>query len=506
VKYLNWDNIMLARNRVRLTLWWAIGLLLSASAGAAQAQNLETAKSSVVRIVSPTPEGKPRVGTGFVIKVEDDLAYIVTASHVVEGDPAPQVEFFARRNRLVQASVVKLEGGDPKGIALLMVRGSQNMPPGLPALAFAPSRDVQGGEEVTVIGFGQGQGDWAVIRAHITSVARDFKLDGRIEEGNSGGPVLRDWQVVALVTSVDRGFGLATPSLFVEEILTRWGVSPGARRPAPVPARAPPQATTNRYQLASAGVTVGRVTRQSEKLDLRDGRLTVSDGVQQIVGKFSMTFEQRGTTEVLAVDGGSPVKVRRQIDKASLRVQRELAGNREEQELPGPLQGKTITAARENGVWRVIDAGQELSAELPEDPSMTFDDDWGYPNEPIPVGHQWSLTPEQLGQFLGFTGLNAAGGAASFKFERIVDCGSDQCAQVAAKVRLTGFMPDGSGSQMGITLDGSGTVLRSLRDRIDREAELSGQMEMQQSAQLAGGQVRVTVSGPFTFTGQAIVK
>ena len=137
---------------------------------------------------------------------------------------------------------------------------------------------------------------------------------------------------------------------------------------------------------------------------------------------------------------------------------------------------------------------------------MTFDDDWGYPKEPIPVGHQWSLTPEQLGQFLGFTGLNAAEGAASFEFERIVDCGSDQCAQVAAKVRLTGFMPDGSGSQMGITLDGSGTVLRSLRDRIDREAELSGQMEMQQSAPLAGGQVRVTVSGPFTFTGQASVR
>ena len=258
MKYLNWDEIMLARNRERLTLWWAIGLLLSAIAGAAQAQNLEAAKSSVVRIVSPTPEGKPRVGTGFVIKVEDDLAYIVTASHVVEGDPAPQVEFFARRNRLVQASVVKLEGGDPKGIALLMVRGTQNMPPGLPALAFAPSRDVQGGEEVTVIGFGQGQGDWAVIRAHITSVARDFKLDGRIEEGNSGGPVLKDWQVVALVTSVDRGFGLATPSLFVEEILTRWGVSLGAPRPAPVPAPAPPQATTNRYQLASAGVKVGQ--------------------------------------------------------------------------------------------------------------------------------------------------------------------------------------------------------------------------------------------------------
>jgi hypothetical protein len=134
------------------------------------------------------------------------------------------VEFFTARNRRVQAEVLRLEGGDPKGIALLAVRGKDKLPPRASALPFDLNAELEGGESVTTIGFGRGQGDWAVLRAQVISVdGRDLKLDGRIEEGNSGGPVLREGKVVGLITS-QQGIGLATPVQFVSFVLKSWGI------------------------------------------------------------------------------------------------------------------------------------------------------------------------------------------------------------------------------------------------------------------------------------------
>jgi hypothetical protein len=104
------------------------------------------------------------------------------------------------------------------------VRGKDKLPPGGNALPFDLNAELEGGEEVTTIGFGRGQGDWAVLRAQVISVdGRDLKLDGRIEEGNSGGPVLRDGKVVGLITS-QKGIGLATPVQFVSFVLKSWGM------------------------------------------------------------------------------------------------------------------------------------------------------------------------------------------------------------------------------------------------------------------------------------------
>lgn len=85
---------------------------LSDSSSAPPIQEL---KQGVVNITS-TVDGKRRVGTGIIIRVETDAAYIVTASHVIEGDQHPKVSFFSRPNRPLTAKVVGLEGGDPRGL------------------------------------------------------------------------------------------------------------------------------------------------------------------------------------------------------------------------------------------------------------------------------------------------------------------------------------------------------------------------------------------------------
>lgn len=203
---------------------WLAAWLITASASA-DTPDLQRQKSAVVKVTSQL-EGNPRTGTGFIVKVEPDAVYIATASHVVEGDDAPMVEFFTARNRRVKAEIVKLEKADPKGLGLLLVRGREKIPADLAALALDTDAELEGADEVMTIGFGQGQGDWAVLKAQVVSVdGRDLKLDGRIDEGNSGGPVLKNGKVVGLITSSQRGLGLATPAQFVKFVLKSWGVS-----------------------------------------------------------------------------------------------------------------------------------------------------------------------------------------------------------------------------------------------------------------------------------------
>ena len=48
-------------------------------------------KSGVVKVVSTFDNGTRKIGTGFVIRLEKDVAYVMTASHVVEEKDVNQV-------------------------------------------------------------------------------------------------------------------------------------------------------------------------------------------------------------------------------------------------------------------------------------------------------------------------------------------------------------------------------------------------------------------------------
>ncbi len=189
------------------------------------ANDFEVLKRSVVKIRSKSPEGVAQIGTGFVVSVDDDTVYIVTASHVVEGDSSPQVEFFSARSKRVKAEVGQREGDDDRGLAYLIVRDENIAAKGVKALELKLNGKIESGQEVFVMGFGEGQGDWAVIRATIVSiVGRDIRLDGRVEAGNSGSPVIQNGQVVGVVTQVKQGFGIASPALIVNVTLQGWGI------------------------------------------------------------------------------------------------------------------------------------------------------------------------------------------------------------------------------------------------------------------------------------------
>ena len=215
-----------------LCLWVALFLT-----GDGQSQSLE---SGVVK-VSAKGEGTRKTGTGFIVRLSEDSVYIMTAAHVVEGDSQPEIEFFTRRNVAVTARIVEQEGGEERGLALLLVSGRTNLPAGLEVPPLAPSLDVKSGDSVTAIGFPRMAGPWALIRGSIVSrQGRDIIFDGAIDEGNSGGPLIKDGQVVGLITGLSGRFGRATPAAIVRLFIEGSGVEPGqiaqpAVRAAPSP-------------------------------------------------------------------------------------------------------------------------------------------------------------------------------------------------------------------------------------------------------------------------------
>ena len=102
------------------------------------AQDIAQIKKGVVKITAQV-DGKNKIGSGIIVKLEEDHAYIVTASHVIEGDPQPNVMFFSAPHRPFRARVLGLEGGNPAGLAALLIEGK--IPPGLQADRKASCRE-----------------------------------------------------------------------------------------------------------------------------------------------------------------------------------------------------------------------------------------------------------------------------------------------------------------------------------------------------------------------------
>lgn len=203
------------------------GLLLvqlSCTATPSHAQSIEELKKGVVKITAQV-DGKTKVGTGFIVKFDSESVYIMTAAHVISGDSQPKVQFFSRQEVSARAQVKHAESGDDEtGMALLVVRGKDNVPAGLATLPLMTVARVSGGEDIMVIGHPRGAGDWAILKGSIAArQGRYLTVDANIDEGNSGGPIMHSGQVVGLIGGAQR-YGKGVTIGTVREYLEGHGV------------------------------------------------------------------------------------------------------------------------------------------------------------------------------------------------------------------------------------------------------------------------------------------
>lgn len=202
--------------------WLSIFLLLVSAAG--KAQDLSELRNGVVKISSTSVEGKRRTGTGFIVKLEANGARIVTAAHVVEGDKNPMVEFFTLPDTAFRGKVYKIDF--QTDVAVISVQGTRDLPSGLRALRLDPEPSLTVGQDVHTIGFPPSL-SWAISKPNYASRdgLRLALIGGNIDEGNSGGPVLKDGAVVAMITAAERGSGRAVPASVLGEMLKGWRIN-----------------------------------------------------------------------------------------------------------------------------------------------------------------------------------------------------------------------------------------------------------------------------------------
>ena len=128
-----------------------------------------------------------------------------------------------------------LEGGNPAGLAALLIEGK--IPPDLQALNLDQTTSIGGGEAITLIGFPRLEGSLWTVTTGTLSGRRGSALSfaGVADEGNSGGPVLFQGKVVGIVTQVGAKFNSAAPAMLARFALEGWGVrlSEEARTPPP---------------------------------------------------------------------------------------------------------------------------------------------------------------------------------------------------------------------------------------------------------------------------------
>ena len=210
-------SLMTFRMLTVLLLTWACPSLL-------WAQEIEELKRGVVKITA-TVEGKTKVGTGFIVSLEREKAYIVTAAHVVEGDPKPRVAFFPRENESVPAEVLGIEGGDPRGLAALLVK--EKIPKGLRAFSINTKTTIRGSESVTVIGFPRETATpWMVTTGTVGGrKGSDLTFSGIVGEGNSGGPLLLNGKVVGIITQMGSKISYAVPIISARFAIEGWGIA-----------------------------------------------------------------------------------------------------------------------------------------------------------------------------------------------------------------------------------------------------------------------------------------
>ncbi|MEO5742380.1 MAG: serine protease [Vicinamibacterales bacterium] len=185
---------------------------------------MEDLKASVVKIVSKAPEGQPRTGAGFIVRVDGELVHIATAAHVITGDPKPQVTFYFDKLRPVASEPRELEIDNPTaGLGYVIVR-DRAVAKQARALGWSPVMP-RGGEQILAIGFNQGAGEWGVSNGTVASVSgSDIRIDAKVDEGNSGGPIIMNGSVVGMVTSLRQGFGLAKSGIVVQSTLRGWDI------------------------------------------------------------------------------------------------------------------------------------------------------------------------------------------------------------------------------------------------------------------------------------------
>lgn len=273
----------------------------------------------------------------------------------------------------------------------------------------------------------------------------------------------------------------------------------GNERPIVPPATSAPA----RYLLAASALPKGAKVRQEEvgTLDLA-GQLTTEG--RTVPMSTAVKTQEVWEREVLEADDAGPLKIRLAFVIATASsIVRSGAQALPEETVPHPLQGRVVVAEKVDGRWRVRLEGEgQGAAPTPEQQrkldQLYFGTDEPCPAAEVPIGHTWEVEGPALRTLLDEREATSLAGRVKMKFERVTQHGGELCAELSLVGDVTGAVTDPQGDQFNYRMGVQGTVLRSLKDRLDVSVDLVGTMD-------ASGQgVRETTTWYWATKGQAV--
>ena len=171
------------------------------------------------------------LGSGFIVKVENGWAYILTNNHVV--DKATKIKVKLSDGSVYKAKVV---GKDPKtDVALIKIKVGNKK---VPTVELGDSDNIKVGEFVIAVGNPYGL-NWTVTHGIISAKGRHglglnpienfIQTDAAINPGNSGGPLCDIYgKVIGINTAIiDAVVAItANATSFVPRTAASFGFSP----------------------------------------------------------------------------------------------------------------------------------------------------------------------------------------------------------------------------------------------------------------------------------------
>jgi S1-C subfamily serine protease len=217
---------------------------LLAAAAFARAQDAIPAKTlaeikNATVFVKVAMGDKSATGSGFVMRVDGDTGYVVTNHHVVvvpRGNDPRVTVVFRSGTKNEQSVAAEVLASDPdKDLAVLRVKGVKEPT----AIDLGQKPEVTETLPVYILGFpfgddldrifkGKGNPSITVGKGSVSSIreSRDgeiaaVQIDGNLNPGNSGGPVVNSkGQLVGVaVARVGQGIGLAIPPQHLDQML-----------------------------------------------------------------------------------------------------------------------------------------------------------------------------------------------------------------------------------------------------------------------------------------------
>lgn len=262
---------------------------------------LEVAKTGVVKVTAEVGESQ-KSGTGFIVQLGSNFVHVVTASHLLslkQEDPSmvdmnPKVKFHKSLGEAFPATTVWQQETGVSGypdLAVLRVVAS-NLPPGLSALCLARfPTDLDLGGDVDIIGFPVTDLGVSIAKGTITTkpgLYLKFSASS-LSSGYSGSPLIKEDQVVGMVTQTGPQANRATPAVLIQVFMEGLSDSGVAAEICELPL--PPECLQNTTLRSQAAQLLEKSVREMIK------RKGFRDSSWNPDGDFSNDYHPRGSKD-----------------------------------------------------------------------------------------------------------------------------------------------------------------------------------------------------------------